>query len=219
MAVWLIWCQLKLPGERQQDTGLRHKAGRQTFKGSLVLKLNLPWNTEVTSCHFSPSTRCPTVVRCQGDFYSRTFHVISFHGDCVPTSCQYVLPLCYFPRGKRGIFVLTRLHLLCLFSWKSIPNHFFHPPLLLSLGKGSSERWAHKLCFSITVFYIYPVTHSSLLGASKYNQSHCAAPLEQMGLRAKAVQQLFALFFLFVFCFYIQHTDVWNYALSCIDPG
>lgn len=68
------------------------QAVRQTFKGSLVLKLNLPWNTEVTFCHFSPSTCCPTVVRCQGDFYSRTFPVISFHGDCVPTSCQYVLP-------------------------------------------------------------------------------------------------------------------------------
>lgn len=148
MSTKITW---KKPEGHEAET----QATRQTFKGSLVLKLNLPWNTEVTLCHFSPSTCCPTVVRCQGDFYSRTFHVISFHGDCVQTSCQYVLPSA-ISLVEKGEFLSWPDYTCCVCSVESqFPIIFFtlHRPYLSAKGRPSGEHTSSvsaSPCFTFT---------------------------------------------------------------------
>lgn len=90
MSTKITWKDRKAQTETQT-----HPFTEADFKRPFVLKLKLQGNTEVTFCHFLPSTCCPTVVSCQGDFHSHRrkppSKVISCQGGCVQTSCQYIL--------------------------------------------------------------------------------------------------------------------------------
>lgn len=150
-------------GKTQPETQT-HPSTEADFKRPFVLKLKLQGNTEVTFCHFLPSTCCPTVVSCQGDFHSHRrkppSKVISFQAGCVQTSCQYILlwTISFWNIYKGHMLSsysrLTIIVFFYLFSWKSIPNQFY-----LYLRR---VDWAH----SVTLLYVYTVTHSPLLGAS-----------------------------------------------------
>lgn len=151
----------------QTETQIQPFTETEFKKSPFVLKLKLQENTKVTLCHSLPSTCCPTVVSCQGAFHSLSRNLPkSFHSRTEKTVDMFSLE--QFPRLKMRHFVLlyqpdhySVWHSLCLFSVMSIPgsfsSFFTHPQGL---------DWKHRLCFSITLLYIYTVTHRPPVGAS-----------------------------------------------------
>lgn len=199
--------------KRQTETPTHSYRQRQTLKGLFVLKGKLQGNTEVTFCHFLPSTCCPTVVSCHRDFYSHRIkppsEVISFQGGCLQTFCQNILlwTITLLNTHKDDTLspharLTTFVFLFCICSVKSrLPISFFFFVLIFLISLFRVD-WVHTLFQHHLALHLHSDTLSSP-GSFLAQPSYWAAPLEQMGLRAKAVHWLLPFLY-----FYIQHAGI-----------
>lgn len=117
---------------------------------------------------------------------------------CVQTIRQYV-----FSRSipKLRHFVHPVWSVLCTVSLFVFLQLKVNSPSALSSFFINPQRlsWAHKLCFCITLLYIYTVIHAAPLGASKYNRL-LSSSTGADGIKGKGCSLTCALFrFLFTF--------------------
>lgn len=119
---WLNVSKNNLKGQDERKTPI-HK--RQTLKGPFVSKLKLQRNTEVTFCHFSPSTCCPAVVSCQGYFHSQKkapSQIISSQACCLLWT---ISPWSILQRGHFILSIQTDHHCFVCSAGSQFPISYF----------------------------------------------------------------------------------------------
>ena len=222
----LYWSGVNRNNWKRRRRRQTHPITEADFKRPFVLKLKVQGNTEVTCCHFSSSTCCPSVVSCQGDFPSQKkapSQIISFQRCRVHTSCHYTLRLNHFlvKHWQRRHFVLscyTGHHcvwLFFLFVRLKVNFQSVSPSLLVFLIYPRRVDWAHRVFQHHVALHLHSDTVSwELPGTSRILSSSTGAH----GIKGKGSSVTVVLFsFLHTSAFSTQTNS--NCALSCIDSG